>query len=237
MKLIYIASIFTFFLHFYAFGQGMTEQQKQIVELLDSKKSEFQHTSNDSIYITKNSDSPYRYIYLRRGDEPEDIEEEIYNAKPGQVVGPFRSGNHNYLFKIVNLDSTRYRFKVRHIFIKPAGFEIKDTVEAFNKAVKLAKSLNKDEDFKTLYDQNNSDFKKVASECGIISESVSADGDLGWIWEGVTINPINAALIKTRKGEAVAVKTNYGSHVFKIVTKETGFYKAIIISLLKKVNK
>ena len=215
----------------------MTEQQKQAIEWLDSKKAEFQNTPNDSVFITKNSDSPYRYIYLRRGDEPEDVEEEIYKAKPGAVVGPFRSGNYNYLFKVVSLDSTKYRFKVRHIFIKPAGFNAKDTVDAFAKGARLSKSLNKGDDFKELYDQNNADFKSISDKCGINPDAVGADGDLGWIWEGTTLPAINSALVKTRKGESVAVKTQYGVHVFKIITKEQGYYKAIIVSLLKKIKK
>jgi peptidyl-prolyl cis-trans isomerase D len=221
-------------------AQGMTEQQKQAVEWLDSKKAEFQTTSDDSLFITKNSDSPYRYIYLRRGDEPEDVEEEIYKSKPGTVVGPFRSGSHNYLFKVISLDSSRYRFKVRHIFIKPEGFEGKDTAEAYTMAVKYAKLLNKGKDFKELFDDNasnNNDFKKYAAQCGFNPETVGSDGDLGWIWEGTTIPVVNAALLKTRKGESVALKTPYGAHVFKIISKEPGYYKAVIISLLKRVKK
>jgi parvulin-like peptidyl-prolyl isomerase len=218
-------------------AQGMTAQQRTAVEWLDSKKVEFQNTANDSIFITENSDSPYRYIYQRRGDEPEDVEEEIYNSKPGTVIGPFRSGSHNYLFKVISLDSLRSKMKVSHIFIKPKGFESKDTADAFNTAVKIAKSLNKGEDFASLLKSNGSDFKKYAAACGINSEAVASDGDLGWIWQGATIPSINAALLKARKGEAIAAKSPYGAHVFKIVNKEQGYYKAVIISLLKKAKK
>lgn len=218
-------------------AQGMTEQQKQAVEWLESKKAEFQSTTNDSLFVSKNSDSPYRYIYQRRGDEPDDVEEEIYKSKPGTVLGPFRSGNHNYLFKVISLDSLRYRYKVRHIFIKPAGFSGKDTLDAYNLALKYAKSLNKGDDFKKIYDENNADFKSFAAQCGINPDALAADGDLGYIWEGTTIPTINSALSKTRKGESVAIKTPFGAHVFNVVAKDQGYYKAVIISLLKKVNK
>src|SRR4051812_33231933 len=101
MRLIFIIQIFYLFSFSLSLGQGMSEQQKQAIEWLDLKKPEFQSTTNDSVFISKNSDSPFRYIYLRRGDEPEDVEDEIFKAKPGTVVGPFRSGSHNYLFKVV----------------------------------------------------------------------------------------------------------------------------------------
>ena len=230
--------IATILLHSPLFSQGIgvSDQQVKVLELLEKKKVEFQNTSNDSIFVTQNSDSPYRFIYLRRGDEPEEVEDEIYKAKVGQVVGPFRSENFNYLFKVLQHDSIRQKFRVSHVFINVNGSTANDTLEAFNKAQKIAKALNKGDDISSIIEKEGSDYKNIASSLGFNIENPPSDGDLGWIWEGTTIYPINQGLVKAKKGEAIAVRTKYGSHVLQVRDKGQGYYKTKIISIVKKLK-
>jgi peptidyl-prolyl cis-trans isomerase D len=226
----------SFFLHSVS-GQGMSEKQREIMDWLDAKKPEFQNTRNDSLFITNNSDAPYRYTYLRRGDEPEEVEEEIFKAKPGTVVGPFLAGSHNYLFKVVSLDSLRYKMKIRHIFIKPAGNQLKDTLDALSLAKKSAKTINSGGNFEEQLKLYGSDFSKYATSYGIHMETLNIQGELGWIWAGSTLSSFDTALLKARKGESVTTQTPYGVHVIQVLDKGQGYYKVKLISLVKKLNK
>lgn len=222
--------------HVYSFGQGMNEEGLQIFEWMDKKKVEFQSTTNDSIFITKNGDSPYRKIFLSRGDQPEDAEEAIFHAKPGAVVGPFNAGTHHYLFKIVKLDSMRNRWKVGHIFIKPKGFNSSDTVTAYNLGLKLAKDLNKGADFGEVLTNSGDDFKKYAEKVKM-GKNPGSEGASGWMWEGTTVPQFDKVLVKARKGEAVVAISPIGVHVFQVTEKQMGNYKAVVLALVKKVKK
>ena len=234
MKL--ILSSFLYFSVLHSFSQGMSEDGLQMFEWMDKKKIEFQQSSNDSIFISKFGDSPYRKIFLRRGDQPEDVEDAIYQAKPGSVVGPFNAGTHNYLFKVVSLDSIRSRWNVGHIFIKPKGFNTTDTLAAYNLGLKLAKDLNKGAEFSQVLTTSGDDFKKYAEKVHL-GKNPGSEGASGWIWEGTTIPQFDKVLLKSRKGEAVVAISPIGIHVFQVTDKETGNYKAIILALVKKVKK
>lgn len=214
------------------FAQALTVKSRHSIEFLDSIKAAFQNTANDSAFVSTHSDAPYRFIYLQRGDEPEEVEEEIYKAKPGTVLGPFRSDSYNYLFKVISLDSNIYRMRVSHIFIKPKGFKAKDSTDAFAAASRIAKALNKGEDFNVLRAEG-SDFSKLAPEAGL-NETVENKGHLGWVWEGTATPSIDFALLNAKVGEAVVAKSKYGVHVLKVSAKERGYYKAKIISITKK---
>ncbi len=218
------------------FGQGMSEDGLQLFEWMDKKKIEFQQSANDSLFISKFGDSPYRKIFLRRGDQPEDVEEAIYHAKPNTVVGPFNAGTHNYLFKVLSLDSMRGRWNVGHIFIKPKGFNAADTAAAYSTALKLAKDLNKGAEFAQVLTSSGDDFKKYAEKVKL-GKNPGTEGASGWIWEGTTIPQFDKVLLKARKGEAVVAISPVGVHIFQVTDKQTGHYKAVIIALVKKVKK
>ena len=84
-----------------SYGQKKFDAEKQkTIELLESKRKEFQVAKNDSLYIAANSDQPYRVSTITRGDQAEDIEDQIFNAKIGTVVGPFDGEETFYLLKI-----------------------------------------------------------------------------------------------------------------------------------------
>lgn len=233
----------TSFLFFFCFianqvilAQGMTEQGLQVFEWMDKKKVEFQSTTNDSLFIAQNSDTPFRKVFLKRGEQSEDVEEAIFHAKVGTVVGPFNAGTHNYLFKVIKLDSMRTRFNVGHIFIKPKGFNSQDTINAYNLALKLAKDLNKGADFSEVLKSSGDDFKKYADKVKL-GKNPGSEGPFGWIWEGTTIPQFDKVLLKSRKGESVVAISNVGVHIFQVSEKQMGYYKSVVYSLVKKVVK
>lgn len=232
----FILSVFLYFSVLHSFSQGMSEDGLQMFEWMDKKKLEFQQSTNDSIFISKFGDSPYRKIFLRRGDQPEDVEDAIFKAKVGSVVGPFNAGTHNYLFKVISLDSLRSRWNVGHIFIKPKGFNSSDTIAAYNLGLKLAKDLNKGADFSQVLTTSGDDFKKYAEKVHM-GKNPGSEGASGWIWEGTTIPQFDKVLLKARKGEAIVAISAVGIHIFQVTDKETGNYKAIILALVKKVKK
>ncbi len=117
-----------------SFGQKkFTVEQQKTIDLLQSKRKDFKATKNDSLYIADNSDQGYFLTTITRGDQAEDIEDQIFNAKPGDVVGPFDGENTFYLLKIKSIDSLQ-RTKAKLVSFFPRGEYTSDTAK-FSKLV------------------------------------------------------------------------------------------------------
>src|SRR5690606_19350944 len=101
------------------FGQYVKDSQEKALEYLQSKKAAFKSAPNDSIYILKNSDGAFKYYVFHRGDQEEDIEEQIYGAKVGDVVGPFKGGDTSaFLFKVKSYEQYALRSRAKLIYIR-----------------------------------------------------------------------------------------------------------------------
>ena len=97
-----------------------------------------------------------------------------------------------------------------HILVKVNETALpKDTLEAYNKIMKIRARILKGEDF-----------KKVASEKGISDDpsAVENGGDLGYFTALQMVYPFESAAYTTKVGEiSMPVRTRYGYHIIKVV--------------------
>ncbi len=99
-----------------------------------------------------------------------------------------------------------------HILVKVLENALpKDTLDAYNKIIKIRARILKGEDF-----------NKVASEKGISDDPSSKDngGDLGFFTSLQMVYPFESAAYKTKVGEiSMPVRTRYGYHIIKVTER------------------
>jgi peptidyl-prolyl cis-trans isomerase SurA len=99
-----------------------------------------------------------------------------------------------------------------HILVKVTENALpKDTLEAYNKILKIRSRVMKGEDF-----------NKVAAEKGISDDPSSKDngGDLGFFTSLQMVYPFESAAYSTKVGEvSMPVRTRYGYHIIKVTER------------------
>jgi peptidyl-prolyl cis-trans isomerase D len=198
--------------------------QEQARVWADVRKPYFKSTADDSLFVINNSDYPFRYDYYTRAEIAGFMEQMFFNARVGDVIGPFYLEGFAILYKVAGFDST-YRMNASHVFLKPEGTGKKDTLNAVKKAQKVLKEINK-----------GLDFAEAAKKYG--QDEVAKDGgNLGWFGEGLMVKPFETAVMNGKKGEVFVVQSPFGAHVVRInedkVPDPRGRIK--VIPLMKKI--
>ncbi|HWZ23034.1 MAG TPA: hypothetical protein VNW06_10295 [Cytophagaceae bacterium] len=207
-----------------SYGQKKFDAEKQkTIELLESKRKEFQASKNDSLYIAANSDQPYRISTITRGDQAEDIEDQIFNAKIGTVVGPFDGEETFYLLKIKSMDSLN-RTKAKLISFFPKGEYVKDTAK-FSKLVdKYVDYIKKGKEFNKMIVND----KEVI---GIRNKGVTS------FWEGQTSKENYQLVFDRKSNDPYVTKGPEETQVLYVIEeKRNAPYRTKATSLVKKAK-
>jgi peptidyl-prolyl cis-trans isomerase SurA len=109
-------------------------------------------------------------------------------------------------------DRMSWDVRASHILVKVGENALpKDTLEAWNKIMKIRQRIMKGEDF-----------NKVARENGISDDPSAKDngGDLGYFTSMQMVYPFETAAYTTKPGEiSMPVRTRYGYHIIKVHDK------------------
>ena len=109
-------------------------------------------------------------------------------------------------------DRLQWDVRASHILVKLGENALpKDTLEAWNKIIKIRNRILKGEDF-----------NKVAKEPGISDDPSAKEngGDLGYFTAMQMVYPFESAAYTTKVGEiSMPVRTRYGYHIIKVVDK------------------
>ena len=217
--------IFLFSAILSSYGQKKFEGEKQkTIELLESKRKEFQSSKNDSLYLAANSDQPYRILTITRGDQAEDLEDQIFKAKPGTVVGPFDGEETFYLLKILSMDSLP-RTKAKLVSFFPKGEYTTDTAKFSKLVEKYIDHIKKGKEYSKMLVNDKENI-------GIRNKGITS------YWQGQT-NKENYQLVYDRKANDPYV-TKVGPEVqvlYVLEEKRNAPFRAKAISLVKKVTK
>lgn len=170
---------------------------------MDLLLPEFKNTDNDSIFVINNSDNRTGYFqnYSSGGFKGEE-DSLISNAKIGDVVGPFISGDYYNLVKISG-DHFVKEAKVRHILLRTDG------------ANDLAVSQRADSILKVIKRKRN--FEEMVDDFSDDVASVKDGGVYDWFPEGRMVPEFNDFSFNGKIGEISSVKTNYGFHIVEIL--------------------
>lgn len=145
---------------------------------------------------------------------PEVFAKQVVTMKPGETVGPIRTGNGFQLIKLVGVDGSSGRHEVtkmhvRHILLKP---DSSMTSEETNKQIS------------NIYQQIKSgkDFAVMAKQYSLDAGSAIKGGDLGWV-TGDELVPQFAQAIKELPLHTVSkpVKSPFGWHLIEVLERKT----------------
>ena len=192
--------------------------------------SGFKNTTEDVSYVNTHSDVKFDAMYYHKGKLPSDIEEFAFNAKVGDVFGPYVDGETYKVSKLVESKVIADSVKASHILISYVGAQnaspeiVKTEAQAKSTADSIAKVLNK---------KRNPDFAKMATEFSD-GPTASKGGDLGWFTYGAMVPEFNEFVFNNKKGKIGVVKTMFGYHVVKIEDQKN-IEKAVKIATVVRV--
>jgi hypothetical protein len=199
-----------------------TEGKQKAIEFLESKRKDFKAAQNDSLYLASNSDQGYSISTITRGDQAEDIEEQIFKAKPGEVVGPFDGEKTFYLLKILSMDSLK-RTKVKSVTFFPRGEYTSDTAKFSKFVEKYIDHIKKGKEYSKM-------IVKDETSIGLRTKGVLS------FWEGQTKKE-NYELVFERKANNPFVR-RVGQEIqvlYVVEEKRNAAFRARVITLAKKL--
>jgi hypothetical protein len=193
------------------------ENSKQIIEEYNSCKGElttapkpfdaktlkeFQETTSDSVFLSKNSDYSFHietldFIY---GNDTtgNKFYTDLFLGEIGNVYGPYDSDTSVFYVKVLNAD-TSFKARVGNIWIDiKKGREI-----ALEQATRILDEVKAGKDY-NLYCAMYSDDKNKKTDC-----------DLGWVYNKIMLEPFAAEIANHKKGDIYLVETTFGFHIVK----------------------
>nr|MDQ3072306.1 peptidylprolyl isomerase [Bacteroidota bacterium] len=209
-------------LKYVAFDVNATQEdtlitEKRVKEYLES----FKKTKNDSAFVVGKGGT-YSSQYQARGSFAAELEDAIFIADSGTVIGPIRDGATYKLVKVLgSRPDSVYYYRTSHILITPNGATEGDSAAADRTARDLAAKARSGADFATLVRENSKD-----------PGSAAKGGDIGW-QPGNTqslVKPYRDAMVKGSKGDIHVVRSQFGTHVIKITENRSNkLVKAVVV--------
>ena len=182
------------------------------------------NSSEDSLFVSLQSDAARPYRRFRIDELPDPISEQMDSLSVGQVIGPLLQKGKYIAYKIsaIEEDSAEAYMRASHILVKPED----DTDEAQKKANEKAKEV-----LEKL--RKGADFKDMAVEHSL-DPSAANGGDLKWFSKGDMVAPFEeAAFSATKKGLLPSVvDSEFGSHIIKVT--ELPISKIFVVSTLER---
>jgi hypothetical protein len=217
--------VFFFAATIFSFGQKkFNAEQQKTIDVLQSKRKDFKATKSDSLYIVENSDQGYFVSTITRGDQAEDIEEQIFNAKPGDIVGPFDGENTFYLLKIKSIDSLE-RTKAKLVSFFPRGEYTSDTAKFSKLVEKYIEHIKKGKEYSKM-------IIKDEASIGVRNKGVTS------FWLGQTKKENYDIAFERKISEPYVKRVGQEIQVLYITEeKRNAPFRAKVVGLVKKVTK
>jgi peptidyl-prolyl cis-trans isomerase D len=183
-------------------SMDMIFQAKEIAQ-------KFVETKDDSAFVSiMNSETPFNKTFQRRGSFLASVENEIFSANIGEVVGPAQENGIYSVYKVkgIGTDSVS-SIRGSHILINVAGT---DTAQAEKSARELISQIK----------AGATTFEAEANKKNY-DASRGNGGDLGWVTKDSRAYPsklINR-LFRSPKGQYFVVRSNKGVHIGKTTSQ------------------
>ena len=209
---------------------------------LNSIKLDFYNSSNDSMFVVNNAETPvvieseyggprptgmYSNEPYKGGRFSASIDLQIDSANNGDVIGPFFSPQKDVVQLVkIYASGSQDEATVRHILIKTEGEAIN------NEKKKLADSI--------MYavKRDTSKFSDLVTKYSDDPGSVSTGGVYKWFAKGQMVPEFNDFSFDKKIGSIGIVKTQFGYHIIEVLKRRNGVYKKIaIVDQSVKVSK
>ncbi len=195
-------------------------------EWIENIKDDFREVETDRLsqFVRANSDEPFDRTNYSYGELPDEINDFMFNADPGDIYGPyFDEGDNTYkLARLAEINYMPDSVRARHILIQPDR-ELSHE-EADELAGELLDKINRGESFEELAIEHSQD-----------GGSRFEGGDLGWFSQGEMIEEFSRASFEADIGETFIVETDFGFHVVEILNRSSEVKKVQVAKLVREV--
>ncbi|WP_369410221.1 peptidylprolyl isomerase [Hufsiella ginkgonis] len=174
----------------------------EIKSNFDKLAADFRASTNDSMFVSINSDAKMPISYIHKGQLDPALDSLVFKAAPGALVGPLLSNDKYRMAKVLDKRSSPDSVKASHILINPATEGGADKAKA--KADSIANLIRKGASFSDLAKQFGTDASK------------DKGGDLGTFGRGAMIPAFEEAVFNGKPGELKVLTTQFGTHVIHI---------------------
>ena len=201
----------------------------QGTDMSDGKEN-FQNTTNDSMFVSLNSDLPYNPTYFSAEQLPASIKDKVAGAAVGTTFGPYKEQNFYVVSKVLDKkpsDSTLSR----HILVSYKGNQAgANETRTKEQAKKLADSIGA---VLKATPAKFTEFLKYSSDPG----SAGQGGSVGWTTPATPFVPEYLSFLANNgKGATGVVETQFGYHIINIEDKKSGAMTYKVANLVKTVK-
>ena len=173
-----------------------------IKAMVDKIGLEFRAATNDSLFVSINSETKMPVSYVRKGQLDPALDSAVFAASNGAFIGPVFSNGQYKMVKVLDIKVGPDSVKASHILINPATEGGVDKAKA--KADSIMNLITKGESFAELAAKYGTDASK------------DKGGELGTFGRGAMVAPFEEAVFNGKTGDLKVVTTQYGVHVIKI---------------------
>ena len=198
------------------------EDDQSTLDWINNLKNEFETTADVVSLVNIESDVPFDGVFSTKSQLSENISDFMFNAKPGDVIGPYFENGCYRLARLIEIGFRPDSVRARHILIQP------DQTTTMERTKVIADSL------KDLI-INGADFALLAMTMSADGSSQDG-GNLGWFTEGQMVQPFNNACFEGKKGDVVVVETQFGNHVIEILEQSASVKKVQVAILSREVK-
>ena len=196
------------------------EDTLRTYNLLSQMKDRFTKSKDDSAFVIRFSDIK-EFSGEPTSDIPEEIAEDVANAKVGDVFGPYSAGTHLAISKLVTRKALPTA-TVRHILLSASS------PEEFNTAQRRADSL-----IRVIRAQNN--FEEMVTQFSEDPGSKNTGGKYENFTEGTMVETFNDFSFQKPIGSLGSVQTNYGVHIIEVLGRDES-EKPVLATVHKQVE-
>ncbi|MFN8417455.1 MAG: peptidylprolyl isomerase [Cytophagaceae bacterium] len=190
-----------------------TNDSLRIYEEVNALKEEFKNSTNDSAFVSLNSETQKALYDAKVQELPESIQNEFNNLAVGNVYGPYPATSGYQLTKIVKvMTDSLYSAKASHILFQTRQDDPEEKKkEQKDKALQILKEI-----------QDGASFEAMAAQYGS-DGTASRGGSLGWFGKGVMVKPFEDAIFGASKSGVLPklVETQFGYHIVRIDVPKT----------------
>ncbi|MFN3996774.1 SurA N-terminal domain-containing protein [Algoriphagus sp.] len=184
------------------------QDSSEVISSINALTEELRNTTEDSAFVSRNSEIQNPFITYRPGDAlPAILSSNVSELQVGQTYGPYVTANSTYVtYKVTDQYNGTPRMRASHILFSTDGRD-----EAGKAAVKAQAEV-------VLADiKANGNFAVAASQYGQDGTAQNG-GDLGWFAKDDFVEPFATATYAAKSAGLLPnlVETEYGYHIIEV---------------------
>lgn len=167
------------------------------------------------------SDRPDSGAWFKHGELSPSIENAVFAAKPGAIIGPLNEPDGFHIIKVLDERKGNQEFvRASHILFQLTGPDSNAVKATAREVAQKAKA--------------GADFAALAAAYSKDPSNAKKGGDLGWFPKGRMVAEFEQAAFKAKVGEVVGpVRTAFGLHIIKVTGRDARELK--IASIVTKL--